>query len=443
MAMTTHPLYIDAVDMPLERSLTRLAKGIFPGLTARLLRLENGWETLADYRRVGGYDQTIFGSELIEAVLASGLRGRGGAAFPAGIKFRTLAQASGQKVVVANGEEGEPASVKDRWLLRNRPHLIIDGLLIAATVIGARRAYVYMSDRQAKNSVERALAQIDTGDIAIQALLVERSYVAGEETSVVRAIDGGPAKPTDKPPRPFEAGVGKFPTLISNVETLANLPFIARHGWQAFREVGCDAASPGSFLMTITGAVARPGLYELPLGVRLVDALNVLARPIGLPRGFVMGGFFGGILGPTAVDARLTYDTLRELKSSLGCGAVVVLGENDSPLWAAADIMAFFVAENAKQCGACVRGTAAMSRTLSGIAAGQAQAIDVEKLRGWSTSLIGRGACATLDGAAYLSASVLREFPDDVAASLSGVTDPPQGISSTTRFSIDINRIPS
>lgn len=429
-----------ATNVP-ARPIHRLAKGVFPGFTARLLRFEDGWETLADYRATGGYDQVIFGTELIDAILASGLRGRGGAAFPTGIKVRALVQAGGPKVVVANGEEGEPTSVKDRWLLRSRPHLVIDGLLIAANAIGAGTAYVYVSDLQSERSVVRALAEIDTGDVSVRTFLVEPSYVAGEETSVVQAIDGGPAKPTDKPPRPFEAGVGKMPTLVCNVETLANLPHIAKYGWQSFRAVGCDTASPGSFLMTITGAVECPGLYEVPLGTPLAEVLDVLTSPVGASRGFVMGGFFGGILGPTAAATKLTYDHLKQLKSSLGCGAVVVLGEYDSPLRAAAGIMAFFARENANQCGACIRGTAAMSKTLAGLAAGRVQAADVERLRGWSTSLVGRGACATLDGAAHLSASVLREFQDEVAAALSGRISPESG-SSPTWFTVDSKQIP-
>ena len=144
------------------------------------------------------------------------------------VKLRAVRDSGrGRTVVVANGEEGEPASVKDRWLLRNRPHLVLDGLRLAALIVGAGRAYVYVSDQPAARAVEDALAEVDTENLAglsISLVTVEPGYVAGEETAAVRAINGGPAKPTDKPPRPFQEGVAGVPTLVSNVETLASCP---------------------------------------------------------------------------------------------------------------------------------------------------------------------------------------------------------------------------
>ncbi len=144
---------------------------------------------------------------------------------------RDNGSAAGGTVVVANGEEGEPASIKDRWLLRHRPHLILDGLRLAAAMVGADRTYVYVSDPESARSVEAALAELGPGafdGIAVAVRSVEPGYVAGEETAAVRALNGGPAKPTDKPPRPFQEGVGGLPTLVSNVETLASLPYLQR-----------------------------------------------------------------------------------------------------------------------------------------------------------------------------------------------------------------------
>ncbi len=167
---------------------------------------------------------------------------------------------AGGAVVVANGEEGEPASIKDRWLLRHRPHLILDGLRLAAAMVAADRAYVYVSDAESARSVEAALAELGPdvlGGIAVEVHTVEPGYVAGEETAAVRALNGGPVKPTDKPPRPFQEGVGGLPTLVSNVETLANLPFVQRHGAAEFRSLG-TSSSPGSFLVTVTGAGHAP-----------------------------------------------------------------------------------------------------------------------------------------------------------------------------------------
>jgi NADH:ubiquinone oxidoreductase subunit F (NADH-binding) len=415
-----------------------LAVGHFPGIVPRLVLPGAMREDLGAYRARGGY---VAGNDsLIEAVEASILRGRGGAAFPMSVKLRTLASQHGDKFLVANGEEGEPASIKDRWLLRRRPHLVLDGTLRAAAAIGATRAIVYVSDPAAAESVTAAIAELGETPVPMVLHRVDPAYVAGEETAAVRSINGGPAKPTDKPPRPFQSGVDGKPTLVANVETLANLPFIDAHGAERFRDYGGDTGSPGTFLMTVTGACRHPGLYEVPMGVRLGEALDVLAAPVGTPRAYLMGGFFAGLLGPRAREMELTYDRLRAAGSGLGCGAVVVIGEADSPVTAVADVLAYFARENADQCGACIRGTAAMSKVATALALGAATAMEVEKLRGWSVSLVGRGACNLLDGAAYVAESLFREFPEEVEAHLAGRCDACAGQlagSNRSRFSID------
>lgn len=188
---------------------TDLATSVWPGLTPRLLRTGHGPEDLTDYTRSGGYQDVDDPERLLGEIAAAGLLGRGGAAFPLAIKLQTVRAAhlaGRQTIVVANGEEGEPASVKDRWLLRNRPHLVLDGLRLAAWIVGAQQAYVYVSDPHAAAAVEAALAVADTTP-AISVVTVAPAYIAGEESAAVRAINGGPAKPTDKPPRVFDEGV--------------------------------------------------------------------------------------------------------------------------------------------------------------------------------------------------------------------------------------------
>jgi NADH:ubiquinone oxidoreductase subunit F (NADH-binding) len=388
--------------------------GTYPGLVPRLIiPADEEREDLRAYEARSGYGSGLDGEPLVEAIESSGLRGRGGAAFPAGVKLRAVAGRPGPRFVVANGEEGEPASVKDRWLLRVRPHLVLDGMLRTAELVGAERCYFFVSDRRSATSISEAIDELGgCSSVPVELVTTEPRYVAGEETAVVRAINGGPALPLDKPPRPFESGVGGSPTLVANVETLANIPWIARHGAASFRDVGTER-SPGTFLLTISGACERPGLHEIPFGITLGDALR-LARPNGDPVGFLMGGFFAGLLGRRAIEARLTYDELRDEGSGLGCGAIVLLGAEDCPVAAAADVMDYFARENAKQCGACIRGTVAMRDTLMAIAGGTAEPAAVDRLRGWSLSLRERGACALLDGAAGLAGSLFREFPDAV-----------------------------
>jgi NADH:ubiquinone oxidoreductase subunit F (NADH-binding) len=387
--MILHPALRDG-----DEAANGLAVGAMPGFVPRLLALDDPPPR----------DAGLTGEALIEAVEAAGLRGRGGAGFPAAVKLATLRAQPGPKYLVANGEEGEPASIKDRWLMRRRPRLVIDGALRAAEAIGAAEVVLYVSDPASAASLRAVL-----GTPAIPTSIVEVApgYVAGEETAVVRAIDGGPAKPTDKPPRPWQSGIRGRPTLVSNVETLANLPGIATGGAAWYGE--------GSTLLTITGAVARPGLYEVPLGTRLGAVLEALAGALPGRRGVLMGGFFAGLLNRRALDLEVTHAAMRDAGSGLGCGAVIVLGEADCPVAAAGDVMAYFARENAGQCGACIRGTPAMARAIEALGLGTIDDAMLAKLRDWSVSLRGRGACGTLDGAAQLAATIFREFPEEVA----------------------------
>lgn len=399
---------------------TALTIAAWPGIEPRLLR--QGDESYAQYREHGGYQPLDDVDRLLGEVDLSGLLGRGGAAFPLAVKVRTVrdnGRRCGGAVVIANGEEGEPASIKDRWLLRHRPHLVLDGLRLAAQMAEAARAHVYVSDRQSAEAIETALSEVDAAalnGLTVNVVTVEPTYVAGEETAAVRVLNGGPAKPTDKPPRPFEEGVSGLPTLVSNVETLANLPFLHRHGAQAFREYG-TSTSPGTFLATITGAGRPPALYEIPHGVAFNDLLSVHGVPADQVRGVLMGGYFAGLVNSDILDATLDHESMRRLNSGLGCGAIAILTD-DCPVAVAASVMAYYDRENAGQCGSCFNGTAAMSAVTEALRDGLATDEDLARLERWSVVLRGRGACATLDGATNVAASLLVQFPQLVASHL-------------------------
>jgi NADH:ubiquinone oxidoreductase subunit F (NADH-binding) len=402
---------------------TDLTVAAWPDCAPRLLRpAQTGSEELADYVQDGGYRPLNDPDALLGQVDLSGLLGRGGAAFPLGTKLRTVRDAAlrgMQTIIVANGEEGEPASVKDRWLLRNRPHLVLDGLRLAAAIVNASRAYVYVSDEQSALAVNNALSELDSqvfGATDITVLSVEPGYVAGEETAAVRRINGGPAKPTDKPPRPFEEGVSGLPTTVSNVETLANLPYIHQHGSQSFRAVGTPM-STGTFLATITGAGRPASLYEIPYGAAFSDLLTVHGVPTDSVRGVLMGGYFAGLVNTDILHATLDHETIRRLGSGLGCGAISILTD-DCPVAVAAAVMSYFDRENAGQCGSCFNGTAAMAAVTSALRDGAATQEDVTRLERWSVVLRGRGACGTLDGATNVAASLLRQFPQLIASHL-------------------------
>jgi len=402
----------------MSSTATEIAVATWPTCAPRLLRSSAATEDHAEYVAGGGYQRLDDPDALLEQVDLSGLLGRGGAAFPMGTKLRTVRDAGRQgteTVVVANGEEGEPASVKDRWLLRNRPHLVLDGLRLATRIVGARSVYVYMSDGPAATSVEAALAELGSdpfGDADVTVVTVEPGYVAGEETAAVRVINGGPPKPTDKPPRPFEEGVAGVPTLVSNVETLANLPFIHAQGAQSFRSLGTPM-SPGTFLATITGAGRPATLYEIPHGAAFSELLELHRVPADSVHGVLMGGYFAGLLNSDVLDVNLDHESIRRLGSGLGCAAISILTD-DCPVAVAASVLAYFDRENAGQCGSCFNGTAAMAAAAGALRDGTATEEDLGRLERWSVVLRGRGACATLDGATYVAATLLGQFPQVV-----------------------------
>jgi NADH:ubiquinone oxidoreductase subunit F (NADH-binding) len=394
----------------------------WPGCAPRLLREQPGLqmvrEDYAAYRDQGGYRPLAAAGELLDEVERSGLLGRGGAAFPLAVKLRAVREngirGNVSTVVVANGEEGEPASIKDRWLLRNRPHLVLDGLRLAAAIVAAERAHVYVSDPESARSAQTALSELDASmlGVSVAVRMVDPGYIAGEETAAVRALNGGPVKPTDKPPRPFEVGVGGRPTLVSNVETLAGLPYIQQHGSSAFRARGTPQ-SPGTLLVTITGADRPPGLYEVPHGLPIIELLALHGVSTDRVRGALMGGYFAGLLNRDVLDATVDHETFRRLGSGLGCGAISVITD-DCPVAVAASVLAYFDRENAGQCGSCFNGTAAMAAVAGALRDGVATDEDITRLRRWSVVLRGRGACATLDAATNIAASLLDQFPQPV-----------------------------
>jgi NADH:ubiquinone oxidoreductase subunit F (NADH-binding) len=362
-------------------------------------------ESLASYLARGGYRPDVGPEELLARAEAAGLRGHGGAGFPTAVKLRAVRDGAGTPVVVANGEEGEPGSVKDRWLLRARPHLVLDGLVRAARTTGADRAYVYLSDAAAERSVRAALAERDP-DVPVDVVRTEPAYVAGEESAVVRRIDGGPALPTAKPPRVFERGVGGAPTLVSNVETLARLALSARPAG------GGEAG--GSVLLTVSGTAGAAVLTEqhYDMTLRQLAVLQGAADPSAV----LMGGLFGGLLPPDALDLPLDRARLGEAGTGLGCGAIRFLASDECPVSVAADAVDYLSVESSRQCGVCVSGTRALRDTLVALAEGRCDADGPVRLARWAQALPGRGACGLLDAAARLAGTLLSGFPHLVEA---------------------------
>ncbi|WP_369244556.1 NADH-ubiquinone oxidoreductase-F iron-sulfur binding region domain-containing protein [Streptomyces sp. R41] len=369
-----------------------------------LLTVPPGGEDLAHYLAAGGYAPVPAPGTLLGRVAVTELRGRGGAGFPTAVKLRAVRDAPGRPVVVANGEEGEPGSVKDRWLLRHRPHLVLDGVRLAAAMTGAGRGCVYVSDVRAEQAVRRALAE-RTPDLRVDVVRTDHTYVAGEETAVVRRIDGGPALPTAKPPRPFESGVGGAPTLVANVETLARIAVLHSRPDAA-------AAIADTHLVTLSGTAGEPALVEAPAGTYLKTLADLCGH--GRAEAVLLGGLFGGLHGAGWTDLRLDHDGLAAAGGALGCGALYFLHPQDCPVAVAAGAAGYLAAQSARQCGVCVSGTGALAGTLAAVARGEAGDDGTAKLLRWSRQLPGRGACGLLDAAARIAATLIAHFPDRV-----------------------------
>ena len=277
-------------------------------------------------------DAPYRGAALIDEVATAGLRGRGGAAFPTAVKLRAVAARRGRRAIVVNAAEGEPLSAKDRTLLVLAPHLVLDGALLAAEAVGAREIVLAMkrSAPAAHAAVSRALAERHDAD-PVRVQVVPDAYLAGEETALIRSLNGGPMKPTLTPPRPDQRGLGRRPTLVSNAETLAHVALIARHGARWFRELGTED-HPGSALVTVDGAVERPAVYEIALGMPLADVIATAGGAGPAPGAVLVGGYYGAWLAPgAAAGARLDDASLREHGAALGAGVIAVLPQEACP----------------------------------------------------------------------------------------------------------------
>ncbi len=354
---------------------------------------------------------------LIDAVSESGLTGRGGGGFPVARKLEAVAAGRGRPVVVANGAEGEPPSGKDKVLLGYAPHLVLDGAVLAARALGAREAVVAIG-RECREAVVHAIAErrragIDAG-VALRAVGVPETFVAGEETALVRFLNGGPALPTFAPPRPFERGVGGAPTLVQNVETLAHLALVARFGPQWFRSVGTPA-EPGSVLVTLSGAVRDGGVYEVALATPFRDLIARAGGPTAELGAVLVGGYFGSWLAAgEALAASLSAAGLAPLGATPGARAIVALPASSCGLRETARVTRWLAGESAGQCGPCVHGLAAISADLVQVARGDGRTGARGSLLRRLPQVDGRGACRHPDGVVRLVTSALRVFSGEV-----------------------------
>jgi NADH:ubiquinone oxidoreductase subunit F (NADH-binding) len=354
---------------------------------------------------------------LIDIVEASGLTGRGGAGFPTGRKMRSVAGRS-EPVVVANGAEGEPASAKDRLLLTQLPHLVLDGITLAADAVGATEAYlcVHRQERELIDSLAAAVAERRTAGldpVPIQIAGIPSRYVSSEQSSIVQYLNGGPAKPTFSPPRPHESGVRGRPTLVNNVETLAHVALIARHGDRWFRGAGSSSA-PGSMLVTVGGAVRWPGVYEIELGTGAGEVIMLAGGPVADLQALLIGGYFGAWLpAEVAWPVPMTQASMRAVGGALGAGIVIALPGSSCGLAETARVIRYLADQTAGQCGPCVMGLPALAGAVADLAFQGGRGRAVSAVATLLPLIEGRGACRHPDGATQLVRSAMRTFAGD------------------------------
>ena len=397
----------------------RITTPFVPRLLGGIRRDGRPVSLAAHLERYGELPLDLQAAELRDRIAESGLTGRGGAGFPTAAKLESVRSARTRPIVVANGTEGEPPSGKDKVLLAYAPHLVIDGAVLAARAVGAKNVVV-VTTSAVQAPVAHALAERrNDARIRVQKAVVPDRFVAGEETALVQFLNGGPALPTVTPPRPYERGVGGAPTVVLNVETLAHLALIARFGGAWFRALGTDD-EPGTALVTISGAVREPGVYEVELGSAFAALLDQAgADPAA--QAYLVGGYFGTWLrSADAQGAALSNADLAPYGASLGARAIVVLPRDVCGIGETARIARFLAEESAGQCGPCVHGLAAIADSLDQLVRRTRSAPDDGLLRRRLAQVAARGACRHPDGAVALVSSALRVFSDELDRHLHG-----------------------
>ncbi|MEZ5966328.1 MAG: NADH-ubiquinone oxidoreductase-F iron-sulfur binding region domain-containing protein [Planctomycetota bacterium] len=398
-------------------------------------------ESLVAYRERGGYSalqRAVTGMQAADvqaAVAESGLRGRGGAAFPTAKKWELAArQAAPRRFVVANGGEHEPGSDKDKVLVARHPHSVLEGMALCAYATGADEGVLYLIEDMAE-PLAAARAAIDEARAAgllgrglfgsafsfdVRIHRGPTTYVAGEETAALDAIAGGPGRPRKKPPYPGQQGIDGMPTTVNNVETLAHVAWIVREGGAAFSAMG-TTESKGTLLFTLGREVRRPGVYELPFGSTYRHLIDDVGGGLASGRAVraVLPAMSCGFLAAEHLDVPIGYETLKEHGTGPGCGGVRVVAEGDDPVDFTLRIAEFFMREQCGQCPPCRMETNQMVHVLQGVLAGKGAGY-AEKLDKLAAFARGKGFCSLIEMAAAPVLSALRIFADDFRARAGG-----------------------
>ncbi len=402
----------------------------------RTLHLDRPW-LLSSYESEGGYEalrkiltEKISQETIIETVKTSGLRGRGGAGFPTGLKWSFINRsAPGEKYIVCNSDEGEPGTFKDREILRYNPHALIEGMIIAGYAIGGTAGYNYIRGEfwEPYERFEAALQEArDAGLLGenilgsgfsfdIHSHLGGGAYVCGEETALLESIEGKKGQPRFKPPFPAMFGLYGRPTIINNTESLASIPDIIRQGGEWFRDLGVEN-SGGSKLFSISGNINNPGVFEVPMGTPFSELLEMAG---GMKDGYKLKAVIPGgssapvIPGEQMMELTMDYDSIASAGSMLGSGAVIVIDDRQCMVKLLDRISYFYYEESCGQCTPCREGTGWMHRVIHRIENGQGRPEDMDLLDDVTQRIMGRTICALGDAAAMPVAAFIKHYREE------------------------------
>ncbi|MCL4477708.1 MAG: NADH-quinone oxidoreductase subunit NuoF [Deltaproteobacteria bacterium] len=392
---------------------------------------------ISNYLAIGGYESakkaltSMTPDQVIEEVKKSGVRGRGGAGFPAGMKWSFVPKDfKGPRYLCCNADESEPGTFKDREIIEKNPHLLIEGMIIASYAINSELSYIYIRGEFAKGAaiLESAVAQARQHGMLGEGLfgtnyrldiIVHRgagAYVCGEETGLIESIEGKRGNPRVRPPFPAVVGVFKKPTVVNNVETLASVPSIIKKGSQWYASIGFPPKNTGTKLYGISGHVKKPGVYELPMSTSLREIIYNYAggiRDDKKLKGVIPGGSSTPVLLPEEIDVKMDFDSLPQIGSMLGSGAVIVMDESTCMVKQSLILADFYADESCGQCTPCREGTVWMKKILDRLEHGEGRQGDIELLERVSNNIMGNTLCPLGDAAAMMMLGFLKKFKQE------------------------------
>jgi len=397
-------------------------------------------ERIEDYIAADGYQplyhalRELKPSDVVDTVIKSGLRGRGGAGYPTGLKWALVAKVkSEKKFIVCNADEGDPGAFMDRSVLESDPHRVLEGMAIAAYAVGATQGFVYVRGEYplAINRLQTAIRQArklgllgsqifeSPFDFRIDLRIGAGAFVCGEETALMASIEGRRGAPRPRPPYPAEAGLWGQPTLINNVETFANIPAIVRNGAEWFAKIGTEK-SKGTKVFALAGKIKNTGLIEVPMGTPLRTIIEEMGGgvPDGAVKAVQTGGPSGGCIPAQALDTPVDYESLARLGSIMGSGGMIVMDQQNNMVDVARFFMEFCMDESCGKCVPCRAGTAQIYRLLTKIKAGRAQPADLEMLEALCTMVKQTSLCGLGQSAPNPVLSTLRYFRPEYEAFL-------------------------